>query len=94
MKPEVMTSEVSTSPAAHAQRERRTGSMTRMPESAMSVKPAAVPYLAQSIGALYGIGTGVQAESCSASGPASKPLWQRGKEGRASTKRLQGTVPA
>ena len=80
MKPEVMTSEVSTSPAAHAQRERMTGSRTRTPESAMSVKPAVVAYFAQSIGALYGMGTGVQAESCSASGPASKPLLEKKEE--------------
>ena len=80
MKPEVMTNDVSTMPVAHAQRERMMGSMTRMPESAMSVKPAAVPYLAQSIGALYGMGTGVQAESCSASGPASKPLLEKKEE--------------
>ena len=59
MKPEVMTSEVSTVPAAHVQRERRTGRKTRMPERMMSPTPTAVPYLAQSIGALYGMGTGV-----------------------------------
>ena len=80
MKPEVMTSEVSTMPAAHAQRERMTGSRTRMLESAMSTKPAVVACLAQSIGALYGMGTGVQAESCSASGPASKPLLEKKEE--------------
>ena len=59
MKPEVMTSEVSTVPAAHVQRERSTGRKTRMPERIMRPTPTAVPYLAQSIGALYGIGTGV-----------------------------------
>ena len=74
MKPAVMTSEVRTVPAAQAQRERRMGRKKRMPERTMSVTPAAVPYLAKSMGALYGIATGVYAESCSASGPASKPL--------------------
>lgn len=75
MKPEVMTSEISTVPIAQAQRERRMGRKNLMPERTIKVMPAVVPYLDQSIGALYGIRTGVYCESCSARGPASNPLY-------------------
>ncbi len=37
-------------------------------------KNTTVPHIAQSIGGRYGIGTGVNAESCSARGWGSKPL--------------------
>ena len=74
MKPEVITSEVSTMPAAQTHRERRTGRKARMPDAIMRSTPTVVPMRGQLIGVLYGIGTGVNWESCSASGPASKPL--------------------
>lgn len=37
-------------------------------------KPANESHFPQSNGALYGIGTGVSRDSCSAKGPGSKPL--------------------
>ena len=69
-----MTKDVKTVIAAQVQRLLRTGAMNRIDKRADREKKANVPHIAQSIGARYGMGTGVNAESWSASGLASKPL--------------------
>lgn len=53
---------------AHVQRLRRTGARNRMDKAPDRTKKTTVPHMAQSIGARNGMGTGVNAESCSARG--------------------------
>jgi hypothetical protein len=63
---------------AQVQRLRRTGARNRIDKAPDRAKKATVPHLAQLIGGRNGIRTGVNAESCSASGWASKPLSKGG----------------
>jgi hypothetical protein len=69
-----MTRDVRIVITAHVQRLRRTGAKNRIDRAADREKKATVAHMAQLIGGWNGMGTGVNAESCSARGWGSKPL--------------------
>jgi len=69
-----MTSDVTTVHAAHVQRLCRIGAIKRRVTTKAKMAKAKIAQRAQSVGGLYGIGTGVWGDKCSANGPASNPL--------------------
>ena len=65
-----MTSDVSTVPTAQVHFDFKTGEMKRRVATKRSADAAKVPQRDQLNGGLYGMGTGVWCDSCSARGPA------------------------
>jgi hypothetical protein len=79
IKPDVITRMVRIVILAQTQRLRRTGAKYRRDKTPDRAKKTTVPHMAQLMGGRNGMGTGVNCESCSARGWASKPL-SKGKD--------------
>jgi hypothetical protein len=76
--PDIITRLVRIVNVAQTQRLRRTGARNLMDKAPDRMKKDTVPHIAQFMGGRYGMGAGVNEESFSARGWASKPLLKEG----------------